>query len=230
MEIVCEVTFSFIGLQKRAVEKDGEPQQSDSVGEGTILSFPSTQNDVKKNCSPMVHQAALDTVAFRTLDLLRQKRQVLVTAESCTAGLISASLARVPGMSACLAGSFAVYQIASKVKWLDIPAEIILKYDVVSAEVAALMATNALKRTDHATVAFSITGHLGPDAPKALDGIAWLGYATRVSGVRSVKLNLSRESVSGPKSTEPLHIRHERQQVAVLESLGFLCDRLAEMD
>jgi len=178
----------------------------------------------------MVHQAALDTVAFRTFDLLRQKRQVLVTAESCTAGLISASLARVPGMSACLAGSFVVYQSASKVKWLDIPAEIISKHDVVSAEVAGLMATNALKRTDHATVAISITGHLGPDAPEAIDGIAWLGYATRVSGVRSVKLNLSGQSASGSASTEPLHIRHERQQVAVLESLVFFCDRLAEMD
>ncbi len=177
----------------------------------------------------MVQQAVLDKLAFRTYDLLREKRQVLVTAESCTAGLISATLARVPGISACLAGSFVVYQIASKVKWLDIPAEIISTYDVVSAEVAALMATNALMKTDHATISVSITGHLGPDAPEAFDGVAWLGYATRTSEVRSVRLNLSGRFESGSAFNEALHIRHERQQVAVLESLGFLCDRLAEM-
>jgi nicotinamide-nucleotide amidase len=177
----------------------------------------------------MVQQAILDKLAFRTFDLLREKRQVLVTAESCTAGLISATLSRVPGISVYLAGAFVVYQVISKVKWLDIPAEMISRHDVVSAEVAELMATNALKQTDHATIAVSITGHLGPDAPETLDGVAWLGYATRLSKVRSVKLNLCGKFESGSAAAEPLHIRHERQQVAVLESLGFLCDRLAEM-
>ena len=63
----------------------------------------------------MTKPETLDPLAFRAFDLLRKTNQVLVTAESCTAGLIAATLARVPGMSTVLAGGFVVYQIESKV-------------------------------------------------------------------------------------------------------------------
>src|SRR6188508_3293676 len=107
-------------------------------------------------------QAELDALAFKAFQLLKQRGQVLVTAESCTAGLIAATLSRVPGMSVCLAGSFVVYQVDSKVAWLDLPADLIERCDVVSAEVAESMAQQALQKTPHATMAISITGHLGP--------------------------------------------------------------------
>ena len=54
----------------------------------------------------MTKPETLDPLAFRAFELLRKTNQVLVTAESCTAGLIAATLARVPGMSAVLAGGF----------------------------------------------------------------------------------------------------------------------------
>lgn len=173
-------------------------------------------------------QAELDALAFKAFSLLSQSGQVLVTAESCTAGLIAATLSRVPGMSACLAGSFVVYQIESKIAWLNISAELIERCDVVSAEVADSMATQALQKTPHASIAISITGHLGPDAPEGLDGTAWLGLADRQAGVLVRKLHLYSKAERILSPPMRLVTRHERQQDAVRQSLSFLCDRLAE--
>ena len=193
-------------------------------GEGTAL--------------PMSHPFNLDALATLAYDLLIRHQQVLVTAESCTAGLIAATLSRVPGMSQCLAGAQVVYQSASKTAWLDVPAELIDRHGDVSREVATAMATHALAKTPHATIAISITGHLGPDAPAELDGIAWLGCATRQNDSEAIllvlKSNLTtedcRSSGAGAKESErSVIIRHARQQDAVIQALAILCDRLAEM-
>jgi PncC family amidohydrolase len=179
----------------------------------------------------MTKPETLDPLAFRAFELLRKKHQVLVTSESCTAGLIAATLARVPGMSAFLAGGFVVYQVESKVTWLNVSSAVIEQQGVVSSEVAQLMVDAALRNTPHATIAISITGHLGPDAPDDLDGIAWLGFAQRNHPCCSHKLNLqtTMPAPTSPPVTESerrLCIRHERQQDAVRQSLSFLCKKL----
>lgn len=173
----------------------------------------------------------LDSLAFRAFEWLRRTNHVLVTAESCTAGLIAATLARVPGMSNVLAGGFVVYQIESKVAWLDISSALIDRHGVVSSEIAQLMAEAALRNTPHATIALSITGHLGPDAPVDLDGVAWMGFAQRNHSGCSHNLHLHTTiptSTSSPvtESQQRLSVRHERQQDAVRQSLTFLCKKL----
>jgi len=174
-------------------------------------------------------QTELDALAFQAFDLLQESGQVLVTAESCTAGLIAATLSRVPGMSAYLAGSFVVYQIDSKIAWLNVPSELIERCDVVSAEVAECMAIQSMQKTPHATMAISITGHLGPDAPADLDGIAWLAIANRETEASSIRLELHSEASTTPSPQQHLFIRHERQQDAVIQSLDCLCRRLADL-
>jgi PncC family amidohydrolase len=177
----------------------------------------------------MQTEKSLDAAVAEVFTLLKKTQQVLVAAESCTAGLIAATLARMPGMSAYLAGSFVVYQVDSKVAWLGVPPELIREHDVVSAEVAECMASQALKKTIHATAAISITGHLGPNAPRSLDGVAWIGWAARPDFVRSQKLILDPETLEKRQPEHRFLIRHQRQENAVLQSLGFLRDRLAEM-
>ncbi len=191
--------------------------------------------------SPAVAQVMLDSLSNQVFQLLDSHEQTLVTAESCTAGLIAATLSRVPGMSRCLAGSLVAYQSASKSAWLDVPAELIDRHGAVGREVAEAMARQALRKTPHATIAISITGHLGPDAPPELDGVAWLGWAHRPDLVISKKLRL-KAGEAGSESRIPVRhdvratgwereviIRLARQQDAVFQALGFLCDRLAEM-
>jgi PncC family amidohydrolase len=133
----------------------------------------------------------LHKAVLATHQLLEASNNTLVLAESCTAGLISASLARSPGISAFLAGSLVVYQVPSKVQWLGVSEDSIRREGVVSEVVAREMAAGALRHTPHATVALAITGHLGPDAPAHLDGTAWIAIAHRTAGGLATRLQLT---------------------------------------
>jgi PncC family amidohydrolase len=103
----------------------------------------------------------------------------LVLAESCTAGLVAASLGRVPGISRHLCGSLVTYRDAAKTSWLGVPPPVLLRHTAVSEAVARLMASGALSATPEADLAVSVTGHLGPDAPPQQDGIVYIGLAER---------------------------------------------------
>jgi len=172
-------------------------------------------------------QQDLDNIAILLFDALEQTGDVLVLAESCTAGLIAATLARVPGMSRRLAGSFVAYQIDSKIAWLGVSADTIRRHDVVSREVAESMAGQALNRTLHATIAMSITGHLGPDAPVVLDGIAWVSIVRRGIEAVTARMQLKPDFASTTNSTDnPCRIRHARQTDAVLQALSRLLEEI----
>jgi nicotinamide-nucleotide amidase len=168
-------------------------------------------------------QQKLDALANALFQVLELSGDGLVLAESCTAGLIAATLARVPGMSRRLAGSFVVYQIDSKVRWLAVRADIIQQYGVVSREVTTSMAMQALVQTPHANIAMSITGHLGPDAPPELDGRAWVSIVRR--GSEAVEMLLLLKSESGDNA---LQCRHDRQTDAVYQALATLLAELKD--
>jgi PncC family amidohydrolase len=105
----------------------------------------------------------------------------LVLAESCTAGLIAACLGTIPGISGCLCGSLVTYRDASKQHWLGVPQSVLDAQTAVSSDVAQLMVTGALTATPEADLAASITGHLGPEAPREQDGLVYAAVAQRCS-------------------------------------------------
>ncbi len=119
-------------------------------------------------------QLAADVARFLKAAGLR-----IVFAESCTAGLVSATLARVPGISEHHCGSAVVYRLDTKAKWLGVPEAMLIDPGPVSEEVAAAMAEGVLQVTPEADLAASITGHLGPDAPEGFDGLVYVGIASR---------------------------------------------------
>lgn len=91
---------------------------------------------------------------------LEHQNQRIVFTESCTAGLVSAILAQVPGISNWLCGSVVSYQESAKVQWLEIDPKLIERHSAVSAEVTAKMAESILTRTPSADFSVAITGHL----------------------------------------------------------------------
>lgn len=115
--------------------------------------------------------------------LLEQRGLMVVFAESCTGGLVAASLAMVPGISRCLCGSLVTYREASKAAWLGVEPQLIAAVSAVSPEVTAAMASGALRRTAEANWAAAVTGHLGPDAPLELDGRVCIAIACRLQGL-----------------------------------------------
>ena len=109
-------------------------------------------------------------------------------AESCTAGLVAASLGRVPGISRHLCGSLVTYRDATKTSWLGVPPPVLEQRTAVSEAVARLMATGALVATPEADLAASVTGHLGPNAPPEQDGLVYVGVAERKIGTGEVSV------------------------------------------
>lgn len=110
---------------------------------------------------------------------LRENGLKIVFAESCTAGLVSATFARIPGISAHHCGSAVVYRLDTKHQWLGVSEALLENPGPVSREVANAMAYGVLKKTPEADIAAAITGHLGPNAPADQDGLVWMAIAYR---------------------------------------------------
>lgn len=85
----------------------------------------------------------------------------LVTAESCTAGLVASTLAELPGSASWLECAFVTYSSESKMSYLGVHPETIERYNLTSEQVAREMAVGAL-RVSRANVALANTGVAGP--------------------------------------------------------------------
>src|SRR5262245_44331368 len=107
----------------------------------------------------------MSTAARRVARLLKAADLKVVFAESCTGGLVSGALTKVPGISAHHCGGVVVYRNETKLAYLKIPATVLDDPGPVSRQVVGLMATRVLKNTPEANVAAAVTGHLGPKAP-----------------------------------------------------------------
>lgn len=100
-------------------------------------------------------------LACSVLSLADEKDVTIITAESCTAGLVAAVLSEAPGAATHLHGGFVTYTKAQKTTVLDVPAELLDTKGAVCAEVAQAMAEGALRHSE-ADVAIAITGVAGP--------------------------------------------------------------------
>ena len=120
------------------------------------------------------------TVRTRTLaTLLLRRGQRLVTAESCTGGLIAGALTALPGSSVWFERGWVTYSNAAKIDELGIDAHLLMTHGAVSEEVAAAMATGARTR-GQADFALSVTGIAGPDGgtPEKPVGTVCFGWST----------------------------------------------------
>jgi len=162
--------------------------------------------------------AELQEAARQLAQRLAETGTRLVLAESCTGGLVAATLTMIPGISEWFCGSAVTYRDQTKIDWLDVSAAHIAHLTAVSEEVAGEMAQGALQRTREAHVAVSVTGHLGPAAPVALDGVVWCGvarrHAGRIDGPRTVRITLK---------SEP---RVERQREAAVVVMRMAAERI----
>ncbi len=120
---------------------------------------------------PADQQAAAESLA----EALRSRGLRLVTAESCTGGLIAAACTSLAGSSEWFERGFVTYSNDAKTELLGVSASVIEKHGAVSEAVARAMAEGALLRS-RAQVAVSVTGVAGPGGatPGKPVGTVWL--------------------------------------------------------
>ena len=97
----------------------------------------------------------------RLFTLLEQRGWMVVTAESCTGGMIAAALTDKAGSSAYFDRGFVTYSNDAKIRQLDVQPLTLEKFGAVSEQTARLMARGAFAHSD-AGIAVSVTGIAGP--------------------------------------------------------------------
>lgn len=136
----------------------------------------------------------------------------MVTAESCTGGLIAAALARAEGASEVLHGGFVVYTKEQKAKALGVSRTLLAREGAVNGTVARQLADGARRRSS-ATLALAITGVLGPapDDDGNPVGLIFFAISRRGGKTLAFKRRFPRQS-------------HDRLRTAAMhEAFALLC-------
>lgn len=123
----------------------------------------------------MLIQHAKDIIEY-----CAEKGLTLACAESCTGGLISATLTDIPGASAVFDRGFITYSNEAKREVLEVDPKLIDTHGAVSEQVASAMAQGALMHS-HADLAAAVTGVAGPGGGTALKpvGLVFIAVAAR---------------------------------------------------
>jgi nicotinamide-nucleotide amidase len=119
----------------------------------------------------------IETLARLLIDEAREKSLRIVTAESCTGGLVAAAICAIPGASDVFERGFVVYSNRAKQELLGVPGDLIADLGAVSEPVARMMAEGALENSS-AHLAVAITGVAGPGGGTPLKPVGTVHIAT----------------------------------------------------
>ncbi len=119
----------------------------------------------------------------------RARGWMLATAESCTGGLIAATLTAIAGASDVLDRGFVTYSNEAKMDLLGVPRAMLATQGAISQPVVRAMAEGALTRS-RATITVATTGLAGPGggSPDKPVGLVWFGLAQRGGEVYSERV------------------------------------------
>jgi len=119
----------------------------------------------------------IETNARLLVDEARERSLRIVTAESCTGGLVSAAITGVSGSSDIFDRGLITYSNRAKQDLLGIAGDLIADYGAVSEPVARMMAEGALENSN-AHVAVAITGVAGPTGGTEMKPVGLVHFAT----------------------------------------------------
>lgn len=99
----------------------------------------------------------------KIIQILKEKKYTITTAESATCGLIASEIGGISGASDCYVGGFITYNAYTKHKLLNIDLNLIKQHGTVSQEIAHAMVNNA-SLINKTNCAISVTGIAGPNS------------------------------------------------------------------
>jgi nicotinamide-nucleotide amidase len=157
----------------------------------------------------------IETLARLVIDDARERSLRIVTAESCTGGLVAAALCSIPGASDAFERGFVAYTNRAKQEMLGVSGDLIADLGAVSEPIARMMAEGALEHA-HAHVAVAITGVAGPGGGTPMKPVGAVHFAT----------SRANQSVHHRLEMFDFDSRWEIQMAAVQTALEMLRDRV----
>lgn len=141
--------------------------------------FGETDKEIRKQLGVHLYGTEAETLEAVVGQLLVENAMVLALAESCTGGLISHRITRVPGSSDYFLGGVVAYSNEVKQQQLGVDGAIIAEYGAVSPETARAMA-EGLRHLTGADIVLAVTGIAGPSGgtPEKPLGTVCFGLAT----------------------------------------------------
>jgi nicotinamide-nucleotide amidase len=132
--------------------------------------------------------ASLIERAQKVMAVLKRRRRTVVTAESCTAGLVCAVLSHAEDASKFLHGSFVTYTKENKSQALSVDAALLAREGSVNAAVVAQLVAGALAHAP-ADIALAVSGVLGPSPDEDGNpvGLVYFGCGLRGSAPRILR-------------------------------------------
>lgn len=125
----------------------------------------------------------------RAVQILMEKGYEITTAESCTGGMIAATLINVSGISEIYKEGYITYANEAKQKLLGVKKETLNTYGAVSEQTAYEMALGAAKAAD-AEVCLAVTGIAGPGGGSEEKPVGLVYIGCSVDGNVTVSKNL----------------------------------------
>jgi len=175
-------------------------------------------------------------LAQEIIDLLRDKQMSVGFAESCTGGLLSSELTKIPGVSDVFCGAIVSYVNSVKNLVLGVSQQVLDHEGAVSAACAEQMALGALRilKTD---CAVAITGMAGPKSGSNTVAVGCVFIA--VAGTDKARGNEKKtrieifqhdfsQSVENNSGKVELLNREEIQKIACAAALNHLRNFLKE--
>ncbi len=125
--------------------------------------------------------AEVQDAAKKLLHFFRDRKLTLVTAESCTGGLVAGAVTEIAGSSDVLEHGFVTYSNAAKETVLGVPTSIFHLYGAVSEQCARAMAEGALK-VSPADISIAVTGIAGPGGGSPAKPVGLVHFAAARRG------------------------------------------------
>lgn len=120
-------------------------------------------------------------LATRVLEACRARKWTIVTAESCTGGLVAGALTEIAGSSDVVDRGYVTYSNTAKQQVLGVSAETLRTHGAVSRPTAEAMARGALGRAS-VDLAVAITGIAGPGGGSADKPVGLVHFAAATRG------------------------------------------------
>lgn len=159
----------------RASTKAASQQEAD-------IRFDAVEREVRLRIGDKLYGTGDESLQEWVVAKLTERKETVATAESCTGGLLSATITSASGASEVFGYGFATYAASAKTELVGVQAEIISIYGTVSTQVAFELAEGARDRAN-STYGIGITGVAGsepldePPEPKP-SGLVYIGIAT----------------------------------------------------